>query len=117
MDRSAAPGTRNRPGPPTGDVKAMQRTMTYAEMDEALQAGLAAPIGHAIAWLVKYQERWWVLWERGWLLIDDESATAELDELAEDLARFPSGVRDAVLSQTLRPEMFDLPGKEDKEYE
>lgn len=63
----------------------MQRTMTYAEMDSALQSGQAAPLCPTVLWLVRYQDTWWALWERGWLAIEDEAANAEFNELAADL--------------------------------
>jgi hypothetical protein len=86
-------------------------TMTYGEMDSALEDGSAVVLGQAIAWLAKCGNCWWVLYERGWLRVLDHDVATELDGISASLARADRGARDAVLRATLRPEFLGTPGR------
>jgi hypothetical protein len=48
-------------------------------MNAAYAAGLAVPLGHIVSWIVRYDDAWWVLYERGWLRVTDAAAADDLD--------------------------------------
>lgn len=56
--------------------------ISHARMNDALAAGTATPFAPAIIWLTRYQDRWWIVYEHGWLCITDELATADIDQRA-----------------------------------
>jgi hypothetical protein len=54
----------------------------HPAMNEQLATGAAVPFAPAISWLVRYEDRWWIVYERGWLCITDELAAADIDQRA-----------------------------------
>jgi hypothetical protein len=71
----AAPGAREVP-----------LTMTHSAMNSAYDQGEAVPLGSAVAWLIRYRESWWVVYEHGWLRVTDTVTAGELDQAAARLA-------------------------------
>jgi hypothetical protein len=69
------------------DPEALPLAMTHAAMNAAYDNGDAVPLGTAVAWLVRYREAWWVVYERGWLRVTDTVTAEELDETASRLKR------------------------------
>jgi hypothetical protein len=59
--------------------------VSHAEMNDALCAGTAMPLGDGLPWVVRCGGAWWVQYEGGWLRVTDESVTAELDDVAARL--------------------------------
>ena len=54
----------------------------HADMNDAFAAGTAVPFAPAISWLARYADRWWIVYERGWLCITDQLAAADIDQRA-----------------------------------
>jgi len=61
--------------------------VTHAQMDAAVQAGDAIPLGSAGGWLARYRDAWWVLCGLEWLRITDEATIADIDHVAARLAQ------------------------------
>ena len=61
--------------------------MTHAAMNAAYDNGDAIPLGPAVAWLTRYREAWWVVYEHGWLRITDAATAQDLDQAAGRLAQ------------------------------
>jgi hypothetical protein len=38
------------------------------------------PFAQSVPWLVRYDDSWWVVYERGWLRVTDEPTAADLDQ-------------------------------------
>lgn len=68
------------------DLEALPLAMTHAAMNAAYDNGDAVPLGTAVAWLVRYSETWWVVYERGWLRVTDSATAEDLDRAAARLA-------------------------------
>jgi hypothetical protein len=84
---------------PTEDVPL---EVSHAEMDAAHVRGEAEPLGHAIPWLARYQDVWWIVYEGGWLRVVDESTEADLDHAAARLTPAEAAaVRDAAIRGAL----------------
>jgi hypothetical protein len=66
--------------------------LSHADMNAAYQAGLSIPFGQTVAWIMRYQDAWWVLYEGGWLRITDSLAIDDLDRLAVQMARADTSV-------------------------
>jgi hypothetical protein len=80
----------------------------HAEMDAAYRTGRAVSLGRTIPWLARYRDAWWVVYERGWLRIDDMAAKADLDHLAARLSRAEAiATRDAAIRRAYRPDSGD----------
>lgn len=78
--------------------------ISHAEMDAAYRTGRAVSLGRAIPWLARYRDAWWVVYEGGWLRVDDKSAEADLDRLAARLTRAEAiATRDAAIRRAYRP--------------
>ena len=60
--------------------------VTHAEMNAAYDKGEAVPLAASMAWLVRYQDSWWVVYERGWLRVTDTATAEDLDDAAVRLA-------------------------------
>jgi hypothetical protein len=56
--------------------------ISHAQMNEALGARAAVPLGPGLRWVVRYLGAWWVEYENGWLRITDDDVTADLDDVA-----------------------------------
>ena len=56
--------------------------MSHGEMNAAYLNGRAVPLAQSVSWLVRYQESWWVVYERGWLRVTDELIEADIDACA-----------------------------------
>ncbi len=59
--------------------------ITHAQMNAAHDNGDAVPFTQSIPWLVRYDDSWWVVYERGWLRITDELAAADIDQRAAQM--------------------------------
>jgi hypothetical protein len=60
--------------------------ITHAEMNAAIDQGHAVPLSHSQGWLIRYRDDWWIEWENGWLRVNDDDTTRDLDVLAGRLA-------------------------------
>ena len=60
--------------------------VTHATMNAAYDNGEAVPLAAAMAWLTRYQDSWWVVYERGWLRVTDIATAQDLDQAAARLA-------------------------------
>jgi hypothetical protein len=49
-------------------------------MNAAHDRGEAIPFAPSVPWLVRYDDSWWVVYERGWLRVTDEPTAADLDQ-------------------------------------
>src|SRR5271169_604073 len=56
--------------------------VSHAEMNSALAAATAVAFAPAITWLTRYQDRWWIVYEHGWLCITDQITAADIDQRA-----------------------------------
>jgi hypothetical protein len=61
--------------------------LTHAEMNAAYDAGQAVPLSASTTWVTRYQNVWWVVYERGWLRVTDTATAQDLDQAAARLAR------------------------------
>ena len=59
--------------------------ITHAQMNAAHDNGDAVPFTQSIPWLVRYDDSWWVVYERGWLRITDELAATDIDQRAAQM--------------------------------
>lgn len=62
---------------------ALPLTISHADMDIACGNGDAVPLSSTIAWLTRYLDSWWVVYEGGWLRITDELTAADIDNHAD----------------------------------
>ena len=83
-------------GPPAeGGGPGARGEVTHAQMDAAVQAGDAIPLGSAGGWLARYRDAWWVLCGLEWLRITDEATIADIDHVAARLAQVAEDAEDA----------------------
>lgn len=61
--------------------------VTHAEMNAAYEAGEAIPLAASMSWLIRYQDSWWVVYERGWLRVTDTATAEDLDQAAARLSK------------------------------
>jgi len=61
--------------------------VTHAAMNAAFDEGTATLLSTAVAWLVRYRDVWWVVYEHGWLRITDAATAQDLDQAAARLAQ------------------------------
>jgi hypothetical protein len=54
--------------------------VSHAQMNAAHDNGEAVPFAQSVPWLVRYDDSWWVVYERGWLRVTDEPTAADLDQ-------------------------------------
>jgi hypothetical protein len=73
--------------PAAGSAPAL--VISHAEMNDAFAAGTATPFTPAITWLARYADRWWIVYERGWLCITDQLAAADIDQRAALISTSP----------------------------
>jgi hypothetical protein len=59
--------------------------LTHAQMNAAYDSGQATPLAHAVPWLVRYQQAWWVVYEKGWLRVTDQPTADDLDQRAAQM--------------------------------
>jgi hypothetical protein len=59
--------------------------ITHGEMNAAIDQGHAVPLSRSHGRITRYAGDWWVEWEKGWLRVNDDKATRDLDTLAERL--------------------------------
>lgn len=71
--------------PPATDEPLPLR-LTFEQMVEAQRQGLAAPFSPTVQQITRYREAWWVVYERGWLLITDGDVADEITLRATELA-------------------------------
>jgi hypothetical protein len=57
--------------------------ISHAEMNAAMDQGLATPLGRSIGFAVHFQGTWWIHYEGGWIRTDQELA----DRLDEEAVR------------------------------
>jgi hypothetical protein len=89
--------TAERNSSPSGSI-----VMSHAEMNAAYNSGAAIPLAQAISWLVRYRDAWWVVYERGWLLITDDLTAADLDQATARLSEADAiAARDAAIRTAL----------------
>ena len=91
--------------PAPGDLaEQLPLAVTHAEMNAAYDSGEAVPLGQSVSWLVRYRDAWWVVYERGWLRIADDTTAADLDQAAARLAKAEAAaVRDTDLGSIPTP--------------
>jgi hypothetical protein len=68
--------------------------VTHAAMNAAFDKQQAVPLSVSVAWLVRYREAWWVVYERGWLRITDTVTAEDLDQAAARLLQAESAATD-----------------------
>jgi hypothetical protein len=59
--------------------------VTHAAMNAAYDNGQAVPLTASLTWLTRYQDSWWVVYERGWLRVTDTATAEDLDQAAARL--------------------------------
>jgi hypothetical protein len=59
-------------------------------MNAAYDKGEATPLAASMTWLIRYQDSWWVVYERGWLRITDTATAGDLDQAATRLTQAES---------------------------
>jgi hypothetical protein len=79
--------TASAPPAPGDAADQVPLAVTHAEMNAAYDSGEVAPLGQSASWLVRYRDAWWVVYERGWLRIADDTTAADLDQAAARLAQ------------------------------
>ena len=82
------PGRSAAPQPPADPQEHAEYDITvisHQEMDTAHAQGLVRCIGDTLGPLVRYQQRWWLRFERGWIKTDPPLSAA-LDQQAGLLA-------------------------------
>jgi hypothetical protein len=84
------------------DLEDLPLAMTHAAMNAAYDNGDAVSLGTAVAWLVRYQEAWWVVYERGWLRITDSATAQDLDRAADRLAEAEAIVTSEQASRSVK---------------
>ena len=67
--------------------------ITHSRMNAAHGNGEAVPFSQTVPWLVRYDDSWWVVYERGWLRITDELTATDIDQRAAQLSE--AGTPDA----------------------
>lgn len=77
---SCPEGRSCRDAASAGDGQAL--AMSHGEMNAAYLSGRAVPLAQSVSWLVRYQDSWWVVYERGWLRVTDGLAEADIDACA-----------------------------------
>jgi hypothetical protein len=60
-------------------------------MNAAYDNGEAVPLAASMTWLTRYQDAWWVVYERGWLRVTDTATAQDLDQAAVRLAEAAAG--------------------------
>jgi hypothetical protein len=90
----AAPSSAPEPAP-AGPVPGpgSPLAVTHATMNAAYDNGEAAPLAATMTWLIRYQDSWWVVYERGWLRVTDTATAQDLDEAAARLAKAAPATR------------------------
>jgi hypothetical protein len=97
---SAAP----LPETPEDAADQMPLAVSHVEMNAAYDSGEAVPLGQSVSWLVRYRDAWWVVYERGWLRIADDTTAADLDQAAARLAHAEAAAaRDTALHSSPMP--------------
>jgi hypothetical protein len=75
--------------------------VTHAAMNAAFDKHQAVPLSPSVAWLVRYREAWWVVYERGWLRITDAATAEDLDQAAARLSQVEQAAgHDPAFSET-----------------
>jgi hypothetical protein len=96
--------TASAPSVPDDAADQVPLAVTHAEMNAAYDHGEAVPLGQSASWLVRYRDAWWVVYERGWLRIADDTTAADLDQAASRLAQAEAaGDRDTALRSSPMP--------------
>lgn len=103
MDRLNDTPHASTPAPAdAGGTGTLPLGITHAEMNAAYDQGTAVPLADTISWLVRYQDHWWVVYERGWLRITDTLTAADLDDTAARITPSQARVaRDTQIRATL----------------
>lgn len=73
------------------------KIISHAEMNEAADAGLVTPLGRTVAFVVHYDDTWWIHYERGWIRADQPLA----DMLDVEYARI--NIQDAIIARSAEP--------------
>jgi hypothetical protein len=60
--------------------------ISHTEMNGAICAGTAVPLGQGFSWVARYLDAWWVEYEDGWLRVTDDYVAADLDDVAVRLS-------------------------------
>ncbi|MET8139876.1 hypothetical protein ABZU32_06145 [Sphaerisporangium sp. NPDC005288] len=67
--------------------------ISHADMNKAFDRGLVSPLGQTIAYAVRYQDTWWIHFEKGWIRTDKKLA----DMLDAEAARITA--QDAIVAR------------------
>jgi len=80
--RDQAPGDESASVPQAERDVSADRPLeiSHAQMNGAHDRGEAIPFASSVPWLVRYDDSWWVVYERGWLRVTDEPTAADLDQ-------------------------------------
>jgi hypothetical protein len=82
------------PGQDLPEQDHLPTVITHAAMNAAFDAGTAALLSVAVAWLVRHRDAWWVVYEHGWLRITDAATVKDLDQAAIRLAEADAAAAD-----------------------
>lgn len=67
------------------DGEPLPLSITFAEMVECRRHGLAQPFSETVQQIIRYGGAWWIVYERGWLLVTDHDVAQEISRLAQGL--------------------------------
>lgn len=69
------PLPEHAPQQPSTPTARQPMIISHAEMHAAYDQGQATPLGQTIAYITRYQDTWWILFEGGWIRADHDLAT------------------------------------------
>jgi len=70
---------------PTDPAPELPLAVSHAAMNAAYDKGEAIPLAASMTWLIRYQDSWWVVYERGWLRVTDTATAEDLDQASARL--------------------------------
>ena len=88
--QSTSSDTTHEPAPTAAPIDRspeLPLAIGHTQMNAAYDKGEVVPLGTSMAWLVRYLDAWWVVYERGWLRVTDTATAEDLDQAAARLTR------------------------------
>ena len=76
-------------------------------MSQAFDQGLVSPLGQTVAYAVRYQDTWWIHFEKGWIRTDKKLADMLDAEASHITAQDAIVARNAAIRAASRPEPED----------
>ncbi|MFG1878029.1 hypothetical protein ACGFIV_24560 [Sphaerisporangium sp. NPDC049003] len=90
--------------PSTAEPGTQPVIISHAEMNRAFDQGLVSPLGQTIAYVVRYQDTWWIHFEKGWVRSDNKLADMLDAEAARITAQDTIVARKAAIRAATRPD-------------